>query len=494
MVTRYPSNAAREQRAKPKRPDYQRPVRRSFPANDNSKSLPPLTKAAMTALGATVGRGFGIGWNLGQSYIDAYGNPLSQYSTGNIWDDLNAAREFIFGRPRMQIDRRYWMTTTMCRSGGDTIRIPAIAMNPGDCSSGHYQTMNWWQVRAEADPAWTFFEAGIADAAIAAKSGTSFSIWNKAHFQSGDIWWYLHNAVYNAVPGSPVPSPVYTTQTLPQSAMPLVVPLELPFAWPIAVPLRMAPAARPQPAQSPQEEPANNPENKPDVIPGRKPVYRLPVALPPFIQVPDSVSDHIDVRPPDIAFELAPTQPGRAPSVRPAPKPDPATATKPPRLTRQKKTLSVAKIGGVIWTGINSATEAMDFVVVMHDSLRKDKQLSKKASKSQKLKYMLTNFEVWGYVDVAEGLQNFINMQASDVVAAIGSEQIKKVMQDANILTGLDRAIRQAGDRWNEGTKQVTGQNAPNLGDLLPQLDIDMVNGRVSISDGVLSKPVVWKW
>lgn len=489
-MPKYLTNVAtREQRGAPiRRPDYRGPVRPPLPANDNVRSLPPLTRAAVGAIGwlGPMGRGFNFGWHLGQYLWD-------EFPQTHPWTEGGQAG--LMSRPQWRVDTRYWDASPECRTGGGVARVPAMAMNPSNCSSVHYDLFPWWAVRQEADPAWTYFDRSVVDGAIAAKGASSFSLLTYSHPGSDDMRWHTHDVVYVRKSGAPTNALVYDPRTLPYSPVPVTFPVAFPLASPIAVPM-----TRPmvQPESTEGSEPSNKPEQDPNHREQEKPRYDLP-ALPgvPFIAVPPHIGDVIHVQPPTTVIEGFSPAPGGQVNVHFTTEPGRPTDAVPPggRKKKQKKT-NVAIAGGIIWTGINTATEVMDFIKAMHESIPDGPhKLSKKASKAQIIEYMLTNLEPWGHVDVAEALQNYIQMQVGDFVAALGGQQIKKVSQELGLVTGLDRAIRLMGDGLSDLTGQDTWyahERGKNLGDLVPELDIDMVTGAVSLR----SKwgDLTWKW
>lgn len=262
---------------------------------------------------------------------------------------------------------------------------------------------------------------------------------------------------YQRVPASGDPSTLGNP-----GAAPVVYPLSpsiepAPFVFPIA---------RPQPKPEPAKRPKPGEEPKLDPVPTAPPVYDLPAVpgMPPFIIVPDRNDVQVQVR--DVIINIV----GDKITVeRPVGRP---TNQVPPVRVQRKN--NVAILGGVVWTGINTVTEVYDFIVAMHKSLPEPYQLSGKASKTQVLQYMVSNPEVWTHIDTAEAIQNYINMQVSDYVAAFGSGAIKRLSQQLGINTGLDHAIREVGDNWDDA-------GGGNLGDLVPELDIDAVSGTVKL-------------
>lgn len=277
---------------------------------------------------------------------------------------------------------------------------------------------------------------------------------------------------------------------------PMSSPMALPLARPEAVPtphpdLGVEPANEPNPARNP------NPRHRSRPRPNR---VRLPRVFP-FFRVGDNFPE-IDM--PGVVVTPNPSSPtgfdveayagnrnyDRAPS---------RTRNRKPRI--QEK-FNVAIVGGMVWSGINTVTEVMDFAKAMYDALPRSSQLpwGNKASKSQKVTYMLTNPDVWDDLDLAEAFENYVNMQFGDFVAAIGSDSIKKLYKDLGSATGLDRAVN-AG-RNISGDIELTEEQQRDLVNPVPQLDIDGQTGEVTITGplGVFrvgnfrSNPLAYNW
>ena len=278
-----------------------------------------------------------------------------------------------------------------------------------------------------------------------------------------------------AVPGSPLsPSPA-------GDDAPLVFPQEMPLAWPTPkAPPYSAPEV-PNPASEPSAEPKPEPKPEPNkkgdvwvfpVVPGGFPFYAVPPPsrTPGRPVVPGTVitpgvgtSTPTVIRTPDFAVSAPP---GSG---------DPDKPKVQEHKVRMRKQLAI--LHGVVWAGVNTVTEAMDFIQAMHDSIPEGGpcRLSSKASKAQVIEHMLTNFSCWGMVNPAEAVENYVNMQFGDMVAAVGSQQIKQLSQDMGIITGLDRAV-------NSGGKNVQKDpDAAPSDPWLPELDIDMERGVISV-------------
>ena len=288
--------------------------------------------------------------------------------------------------------------------------------------------------------------------------------------------------------------------------MPVAVPapVPLPVEWPISVPLHPpVPAPRPfpwsprapgqkAPKPNPGEEPSNNPDpwDDPEAWPRprpsrrrwarpsrqnpQKPDYILP-PLPGIPVVRPNVPPEVSVLPPSVTVGR-PTRPGRPPRVRPGPKSNPTKPAKNP--VRELPKQNIRTVGGAVVTLVNGATEAMDFVEAMHDAVEKGYRLSKKASRADKIEYMLTHLEPWFHLDAETAIENYINNQVSDAFSAIGSDSIKKVYRETGGITGLDRALREHSDRLFEAAS-LNGDQPDNWA---PEVDINLETGEVTLT------------
>lgn len=275
--------------------------------------------------------------------------------------------------------------------------------------------------------------------------------------------------------------------------------------WPIAQPIYRRPAPTIWEAPGRLDEPSAEPEPKPKPKEWAKPfpktieVWTLPALPSPFYRTrPTRPGEPVPV-PPGSVLEPSPGSGVDDPVTGPSPGPRaPETATggmgalrfsrnkdygrknpPPPATTEHKVHANMA--AGVIWAGINSLTEFFDFLVAMHDAVDPLHRLSKKASKRQIILYMTSSMKPWNNIDIAEGLENYINMEFSDYVAALGSRSSKKVARQNHIVTGLDRALNQHQGRLYD----AAFDEGNNLGDDIPELDIDLENGVISISGPV---------
>lgn len=283
---------------------------------------------------------------------------------------------------------------------------------------------------------------------------------------------------------------------------PLPLPMEVPFSFPVGNPTERPVFAPAKPGEEPSSpnakpEPKPNPWAKPWTVPatwtapgvaapmqpGVKPrpgerVVVLPAMPTPVTMLPPlgSMAPGVSVAPPATVIQVQPGT-GGVSVIRTG---DFGQDSPPKPGQVQHKVTTKTRVIGLVWHGVGKITEGLDFVQAMHDSIKDPrKKLSKKASKAQVLEYMLTNLEPWGYIDPAEGLQNFINMQIGDYIAALGSDQIKAVNRMSGSTTGLDRAIRQHGKMISEQAEPGSQFNP------VPELDIDAETGVISVSSAV---------
>lgn len=445
--------------------------RQLTPGADGRRIPLPAIGKGIGLIPNPLGRGFSFGWQLGQAYIDLFGNPLG-----------DSVYRFFHGAPSVASG---WNVLLNCGRGNHRY-LSSFAFN--DCGAGFFHTNG---------------ALGVDAASLTtADGGFSFApkhIWEvgPAPFGAPAPYQYLPALkLWTSMrPTPPTPALVPgVTRPLPLSP----APSELPVSWPLSLPI--APP-RPYVPVSPVRQPGDEPDSPPDPVPSNRPVpkprYDLrvpgirvrpepdpvvrprprprpePVIRPPLVHVPPNISEVVEVLPPTVVIEVGTGPRGRVkPRIREDSNNRPADR-RPPRRTKQTKP-NVAIVGGLVWTGINSLTEAIDFLLAMYEALPEHRKLSKKASKAQRIKYAPE--ALWRYhneMDYAEALQNYINMQVGDYVAALGSNQTKKVMQELGLLTGLDRAIRQAQD--------AAVADGENLGDLVPTLDIDRETGAVSL-------------
>lgn len=277
---------------------------------------------------------------------------------------------------------------------------------------------------------------------------------------------------FHRVSGAPVPTPTRTYELAPG---PMTAPLSVPIAWPNLAP-------RPVPYEKPRPQARPRPRQKPGARPRPVSIGKVP----PLLHVGNAAEDqeHPLVLPSVVIGGRGgrvTVRTGRD-YARPSPPKPPKPGSKPVKQHKIRNRMVRAAIG-IVWGGINTATEAMDFIVAMHKSIKDPKyKLSPKASKAQVIEYMLTNFDAWGHIDPAEALQNYINMQVSDYLAAIGSGGVKNLSQQLGIATGLDRAVNQGRNyeqEFERGGGEVTDWT------FVPTLDIDAETGAVTVTGPV---------
>lgn len=285
---------------------------------------------------------------------------------------------------------------------------------------------------------------------------------------------------YRRASGAPVPTPYTVVPRIIPVTLPAVLPAPAPQAVPLAYPMA-TPIERPS-WEAPKfgDEPAKAPDPSPwpKANPSPK-IYILPPMPVPFIRMRPQPIPTVQ---PGTVVTFDPVTDGVfIERVQQHASPAPIRINKIGREKEVEKKTNVAIVGGVLWTGLNTTTEAMDFVVAMYKSVPESYWKNKygkwfnpvKASKAQKIKYMLTDIDAWRNIDLAEGLQNYINMQIGDYFAALGSQQTKKLAQELGVLTGVDKAF--ADMQEGLGTQEV-------LKELTPELDIDYQSGEVSVT------------
>lgn len=306
--------------------------------------------------------------------------------------------------------------------------------------------------------------------------------WHSAPYKSGAYWYHawFRAERWQRKTGAPSPTPV----VVPATWVPLPSGRSIanPLAWPVASPApRLLPYAKPTPA----EQPSKSPEPKPNRRPRRDP---RPRRLPPVRGLPLVTVGpmSVPIAPPSIV--VRPGQNPTSPTVTEVPPPNtnaPPRSIKVPGAGRPRQRPKVEKkakmsaLGHAIWAGVNTTTEVLDFVNAMAKSIPASSghALSPKASKMQRLRYMFTHPEAWLEIDLGMAIENYVNMQVGDYVAAFGSGAIKNLTQQLGIATGLDGAIRRAGDTHDEARPE--GVEAFNP---VPQLDYDEETGAWSIS------------
>lgn len=258
--------------------------------------------------------------------------------------------------------------------------------------------------------------------------------------------------------------------------VPALVPGTAPLAWP-------NPAALPVPFEAPlpHEEPSGKPDPAPAPNPARVPdPYVLPQVPWPFVYAPPATSGGKPVVPPSVEFSPDGSRPIPGPSDAP---PDrvrrerkrKGRGRKPPRRGRRRKreeykTRSKSRIVGLLWMGLNWATEGMDFVNAMYDSISDEEhKLGPRASRRQIFEYMMTDFEPWLHVNAALALNNFIDMQAQDVIDS--SQGKLSAAASARMGSPIGLGFR---------TSNSLGRDDHNEEIIAPTVDIDEENGFIT--------------
>ena len=455
MVARYPSNNAKpapgrpSPRPVPTRPDSPRPRGvPSGPGRGYSHPLPDLPPGTKAALGLILRR-------VAPRFIPVVGNALLladlyQFATG-LGNRTNSTN---------------WIVVQTCNGGvpNNSVALPLFPCSSYQAnvsSPGRVVPSSWY---SRVNPA-SIAVGGYLVERVCPIPGSNYNTTTGTWPSGATQVWQKTGAT--AVKPGLQPAPLSPTPIV----WPAIQPATAPIAWPYNPP---APRAQPTPLEQrqPAEEPSERPQEPRRRPPEPNPVYRHPPLPTPLIVVSPEVTQHIDVLPNDVVITQPPTS--NQPPVVVVDNSNPASPTPPPKGTVQRK-VNVAIVGGLVWTGINTVTEAFDFILAMHDSLPKHLQLSKKASKRMKLLYMMKNWEVWKHIDAAEAIENYINMQVEDYVSAVGSDWTKGLAQLTGSLTGVDRALAQHESRIFDATGH-------SRADFTPSLDIDMASGRVTLT------------
>lgn len=449
MVAKYPNgNAKRAQPVRPTRPpkspaDFQKGKPPGKPANDNTKSLPRVPKSVLQRIGALA-------------------------SASPFWRAYEAIRKLEGFLANMTIPGTY-VLDRVCTKGTP---FKYTRSTTSLCSAANQATWDSGSLLYVQAPASTQF-------ILRFPANPTHYVSGFARYNNIDVWKNIGSQP--SLPPRPGINPVAPP------ASPPAFPLPGPMHWPIHWPNPSAPPPprrkeRPDDNQEPGKGPDDDKEDRRDNDPRRNPrrrprprrrdQYDLPPspAMPPVIRPPGI---DLPIVPPDLDFEIPiGSNPLNPPKIEW--KPSRGDGSRPPSRRKHERKVNVAAVGGIVWTGFNAATEVMDFIEAMHDALPKHKQAKgnkgKPPSKTDKINHIVSHPEYWGEINVAEAVQNVINNQIEDFVAAIGSKPIKRVTQEIGSATGLDRAIRSGSEPWSKG------------GPTIPELDIDTATGEVTIT------------
>lgn len=442
MASKYPTVTAKNKQHGPKARNF--PAGKSA-ANDNKigpvKAL-PIAKIAKRFLPLPpIAKAFLLGTDIGQAIWDNW----------PVWDDEVTSR-------RRLIPPQYWQLAATCSA-------PNAAGFAG------------WRVNG----ACIAFNGSIPP--LAAPPATSAGPLSTVHWQVSnpeiDLDDYVAKLIYTRKTGAPNPSPTvsYEVHPLVESA-PMARPWAVPYGRPSPYPdIGVEPA---KPRQRPKEPLVLPPVPGPVVVP-------WPQTGQPSVVIPRQVISLRGGRPRVRTDEKWARARPRSGSVR-----------QRRERERKYKAEQMSATLGVIWAGVNTTTEVFDFIQAMHDSIDDPKyKLSKKASKAQVLEYMMSHFEPWKHIDLAEAIQNYVNMQVGDYVAALGSGAVKNMSRELGIVTGLDRAVNQGRNYdqdYQKWLKEQGLETGSSMSEYIPQLDIDYDTGVISIVGpaGVLDL-VKWK-
>lgn len=317
------------------------------------------------------------------------------------------------------------------------------------------------------------------------------------------------SVVFNKKPGSPLEVPYSQPWAIP-ATQPGTNPGPLPVAWPIVDPApAVSTAPDPEPEVEALQDPAKQPEKQPDR--NNRPDYSIPPLRVPIVIFDGSPGwqNVVNVRPFDQIFDV-----GEAPrtnldiAVAVRSRPSTASSKRPPRRVNQKKA-TIQTVAGAGVAVVNTITEGVDFLKAMHKAIPEERRKTAynwygTGSDRKKKKRELTPQEMaadlaknWKYFQFAEAFENYINMQMSDYVAAMGSNATKKLSQDLGVATGVDRAISRTQQRFQDGeaaAAEAMEQGYVPQGGLAPRVDINLADGYVSVSAPALGWSYMLGW
>lgn len=267
------------------------------------------------------------------------------------------------------------------------------------------------------------------------------------------------------------PTPGYGTPlTFPESEPELA-----PIMWPAV------PVANPYPATLPDafEQPSTQPSVRPVAPPTVVPMPPLPpwvpvVVVPPVITTPGG--SVVPVQPPTVVVTPAPGGGSDVVITNPSTSPP---RTPPGRDTKEQKAKrAIPSVGrGLNWA-VNTYTEFNDFVAALYAGVPRD--LRKKNCHPYDMYCMLsTLWDVWDdpSYDASAFVAAFLNNQLEDTIFGMIGQLAGKASQNANILTGLNRALNSGSD----ATREFMEENQIEGVDLLPTLAYDDKTGDWSL-------------
>lgn len=458
MTSSYPSVTA-QAKGNVGRPNYRPTPRIPTPANDNTIGI--VRRAGGRA-------GAKIGGRLLARFIPYVGIALTAYDVYQLWQYASSAEQ--------RFPSEYWVTTQCPFPGGALLgyrNTGCIANSQGNGLTANLANPTTW--------------SRVAELGVHPVHGAPAYQSIRYHTRKADAPYPTPTIVPGVtapVPLAPVDAPIPASQPLAFQA-----PFVDPKVWE-APKVGEEPQTQPQKKKKKKKKNGNPPWNDPDVLPAVPvPFFKwprpfvgpdgAPTTLPGTVVTVDPWGDTIVERDPDLVPRDEPFAPPAEPVLAPPSSPKTGGKRKPPQeYYEPPKTNYRVGLQVVVWGGLNTVTEVNDFVIAMHESItNRSYKLNDKASKAQKLQFMYSNIEPWKHIDPALGLQNFINMQIGDFIAALGSETIKRGSRTIGSQTGLDRLLRnhqdgiggldtdpdeegvQRGKRWDE--------------EFVPEIDID---------------------
>lgn len=229
------------------------------------------------------------------------------------------------------------------------------------------------------------------------------------------------------------------------------LPMEEQEVWPMEYPMQMPTPQRwkeaaPDPVTRPYEQPRVRPLPP---APGRVIEVPLVPGVPPVIEVvPAPVTPVGPIQVPDQIVEVSPDpqQPPRG-TTRPPSGSGPGSPAPPG--TREKK-LNIRTAAGKAWVVINMVTESLDFIGAMYSALPDD--CKSKAHKTPHAKVKAV-YDCWDHLTDeywSDFIVALINNQFEDFLYGKAGKAVGKATRDAGITTGLNRALKEAQENWDQ--------------------------------------------
>lgn len=357
--------------------------------------------------------------------------------------------------------------------------------------------------------------------------------------ERSDSWWQYTRKKSGEAPSPNPENPTITALTTnfvwPDEIVVQPAPEEMPINWPIPTTRPVWPPGAPAPGEEPSAPGAD-----PSAEPARRAVP-FPVTLPGPVTFTPWPSDDWYPAPDDVVIDLPPpgrfvpgygspepgtdgatkpdtqTRPGTSPGVVVVSndgrgvvttQPNSVVQAPPPKGTVQRKP-TVSAVAPLTWAVMNFATEAFDFIGAMHGALPKGCRRSKIEDGTRKVfnpatgwrdkkKYRaLTPYEMTedlircvGGLDIASALENYVNMQLTDMFFGMLDQWAPRYYRLTGQLTGVGRALNQ-GSRYAQLADQDAAFDAgtnwrdynEGLNDSpVPKFDIDPHSGEINVT------------